>query len=70
MNYRLPQQLPVSQWPTQPSSPAFQAIRDQAEKHISDRIADVETYIKQHPATGIGAAFCIGILLGWLIKRR
>jgi len=70
MNNRLPQPLPPATKPGQPAPPAFAALRDQAEKQISARIADVEAYIKQHPATGVGAAFCIGILLGWLIKRR
>lgn len=70
MNNRFPQLQPVARRPGQPPQSPFQTLRDQAEKQISDRIAGVETYIKQHPATGVGAAFCIGILLGWLIKRR
>jgi ElaB/YqjD/DUF883 family membrane-anchored ribosome-binding protein len=70
MNNRLTPPLPLLKRSDQPPQPAFDALRDQAEKQISAGIAGIEAYIKQHPATGIGAAFCIGILLGWLIKRR
>jgi hypothetical protein len=26
--------------------------------------------IAEHPALGLGAAFTVGVFLGWLIKRR
>jgi ElaB/YqjD/DUF883 family membrane-anchored ribosome-binding protein len=30
----------------------------------------IETYVQEHPAAGIGAALCIGVLIGWFSKRR
>jgi ElaB/YqjD/DUF883 family membrane-anchored ribosome-binding protein len=30
----------------------------------------VEKAIANHPVMGIGAGLCLGVLLGWLVKRR
>jgi ElaB/YqjD/DUF883 family membrane-anchored ribosome-binding protein len=29
----------------------------------------IETYVQEHPAVGMGAAFCLGVLIGWASKR-
>jgi ElaB/YqjD/DUF883 family membrane-anchored ribosome-binding protein len=70
MTSRIPNYLPVRRQTAQPSQSVIQELRNSAQKQIGQRIRQVETFIQEHPATGIGAAFCIGILLGWFIKRR
>ncbi len=54
----------------QSSQPAFQELRDLAQQQIADRLRQVETHVQSHPAVGIAAAICIGIFLGWMIKRK
>ncbi len=41
-----------------------------AQKQLDQRRRWIEAYIQEHPAVGIGAALCIGVLVGWIIKRR
>jgi len=70
MNNRIPEYLPASPRKGRPSQAAFQDLQDLAQKQIAHRMRQVETYVQAHPVTGIGAALCIGIILGWFIKRR
>lgn len=70
MKNRIPEYLPAPRQKGQPSQPAFQELRNLAQKQIAYRMRQVETYVQEHPVTGIGAAFCIGSFLGWVIKRR
>jgi len=67
---RIPNFLPPPKRSGQPSPAASQDWRHLAQRQFTDRLRQVETYVQAHPATGIGAAFCIGVLLGWIIKRR
>lgn len=30
----------------------------------------VESWIKQYPGVSLGASFCLGLCIGWLIKRK
>ena len=70
MKNRVPDYLPAARQTGQASLPAFQELRDLAQKQIADQMHQVKTYVQAHPATGVGAAFCLGIYLGWVIKRR
>lgn len=70
MKNRIPDHLPAARQTGQASQPAFQELRDLAQKQIADRVHQVETYVQSHPVIGVGAAFCIGIYLGWVIKRK
>lgn len=70
MKNRIPNYLPAFERAGQPSQPALQELRDSAQRQIACRIHQVETYVQEHPVTGIGVAFCIGIFLGWVVKRR
>ncbi len=70
MKNRIPNYLSAARRNGQSSQPVFQEFRDLAQNQIACRMRQVETYVEEHPATGIGAAFCIGIFLGWVIKRR
>ena len=54
----------------QPSERVFEELRDLVRKQFVDRTRQAETYIREHPVSGLGAAFCIGIVLGWVIKRK
>ena len=70
MKNRIPEYLPASRRKGQPSQPAFQELRNLAQKQFAYRMHRIETYVQEHPVTGINAAFCLGIFLGWIIKRR
>lgn len=70
MKNRIPDYLPDTTRTESPSAPTFQALRDLARKQFADRMRQAETYVREHPVVGLGAAFCIGILLGWVIKRK
>lgn len=70
MNNRIPEYLPAAPRKGRPPPAALKDLRDLAQKQIADRMHQVETYVQSHPLTGIGAALCMGILLGWFIKRR
>jgi hypothetical protein len=37
---------------------------------IVDRKDQFTAYFREHPLTGISATFCLGIFVGWMIKRR
>ena len=70
MKNRIPDLLSPPTQNGQPSQPVFQELRNLAQKQFADRMRQVEKYVKEHPATAVGAGFCMGILLGWFIKRR
>jgi|GEM_PF-2014896 ElaB/YqjD/DUF883 family membrane-anchored ribosome-binding protein len=70
MKNRIPDYLAAPNRKSQASHPPFQELRNLAQKQIADRLRQIETYVQEHPVTGIGAAFCIGVFLGWIIKRR
>ena len=70
MKNRIPNYLAAPRKNGQPSKPAVQALRNLAQQQMVYRIHQVESYVQMHPVTGVGAAFCIGIFLGWFIKRR
>lgn len=67
---RVPGYLPTPIRNGPPSQPMLQELRDAAQKQFADRMRQIEKYIQEHPVTGIGTALSIGILLGWVIKRR
>ena len=70
MKNRIPDYLPAARRTSQPSQPAGQTWRNLAQQQIAYRMRQVERCVQEHPVTGIGAAFCMGVLLGWVIKRR
>ncbi len=70
MKNRIPDYLPNSPRTDQPPERAFQELRDLARKQFADRMRQAETCVREHPMSGLGAAFCIGIFLGWVIKRK
>lgn len=70
MKNRIPDYLTAASRESEPSPPALQDLRNSAQKRIAAGIGQVKTYVQEHPGTGIGTAFCIGIFLGWIIKRR
>jgi len=59
------------------AEPAFDQLKDQAQIYAaaaSERLAEgrdkIRQYIVNEPARAIGIALGVGVLLGWLIKRR
>lgn len=67
---RVMEALPPPMREEQPSQPGFGGLRDLAEKHLANRIRQVKTFVQEHPATGIGTALFLGVVLGWVIKRK
>ena len=57
-----------------PRSPRAQRAIDEplelGRKAIAVRMGRVTSCVRDYPAAAITAAVCIGILLGWAIKRK
>ena len=70
MKNRIPDYLLTSapQVPRTPTAPA--ELLHSAQKQLNQRRRWIEMYVREHPAVGIGAALCIGVLIGWISKRR
>jgi len=57
--------------------PQFDALKEQAQDYtatVRERLAEggekVREYIVNEPARALGIALGLGVLLGWMIKRR
>jgi ElaB/YqjD/DUF883 family membrane-anchored ribosome-binding protein len=70
MKNRIPNYLPASKTKAQPLPSTRPELLDLVQKQIADRMRVVEAYVHKYPVAGIGAVFCIGIILGWFIKRH
>jgi len=70
MKNRIPEYLRASRQTDLPPQPATQELLGLAQEQIALQMHKIEMFVQKHPVSGIGAAFCIGILLGWVIKRR
>jgi ElaB/YqjD/DUF883 family membrane-anchored ribosome-binding protein len=70
MKNRIPEYLRTSRQKDLPPQPATHELLSLAQKQIASQVRKIETFVNKHPVTGIGAAFCIGIFLGWVIKRK
>ena len=70
MKNRLPGDLWASapHFSRTPTAPA--ELLHAVQKQLDQRRRWIEMYVQEHPAVGIGAALCIGVLIGWIIKRR
>jgi len=70
MKNRIPNYLPALNRKALPLQSANTKLLDLVQKQIADQTRVIQSYVQEHPVTGIGAAFCIGIFLGWAIKRN
>jgi len=70
MNNRIPNYLPAPKRKALPSQSANPELLDLVQTQIADRMRVIEMYLQAHPVTAISATFCIGVFLGWVIKRR
>ncbi len=70
MKNRIPDRVSDSRRTDRPSEPAFQEFCDLAREQDADGMRQAKAFVRQHPASGLGAAICIGIFLGWVIKRK
>jgi ElaB/YqjD/DUF883 family membrane-anchored ribosome-binding protein len=70
MKNRVADHLPSPRHVQQPTLLDLPKIGQGIQREFAERASQVETYVQQHPVTGIGAAFCIGLFAGWIIKRR
>ncbi len=70
MKNRIPDYLPDSRRVNKPSEPALQDLSDRARKQFISRIRQAETQIRKYPISGLGAALFLGMVLGWMIKRK
>jgi ElaB/YqjD/DUF883 family membrane-anchored ribosome-binding protein len=41
-----------------------------ARRNNADQNRNIESYVSERPLLTIGAAFCTGVILAWMIKRR
>lgn len=70
MRNRFPDYPSVLEQSVQRSQPAPRELSNLIAEQFVYRMRRVEAYVQEHPVTGIGAAFFLGICLGWFIKRR
>ena len=70
MTNRISEDLSIPRQIGQSPQPAFEELRNQAQKEFARRQRQIEALVQEHPVAGLGAAICIGILLGWFSKRR
>ena len=70
MKNRIPDYLPASSQTDQASEATLHELRDLAREQLAERLRQAETFVREHPVSGLGAAFCLGIFLGWVIKRK
>jgi ElaB/YqjD/DUF883 family membrane-anchored ribosome-binding protein len=40
------------------------------ERNVKDIGRVVANYVQHHPKLAVGALFSVGVLVGWLVKRR
>jgi ElaB/YqjD/DUF883 family membrane-anchored ribosome-binding protein len=50
--------------------PASADLLHTAQKKLAAGRTVIERYVQGYPAVSIGAALCIGVLIGWISKRR
>jgi ElaB/YqjD/DUF883 family membrane-anchored ribosome-binding protein len=46
------------------------AVLDQAHHYLAETGEFVKDLVTNRPALALGAALAVGVILGWLIKRR
>lgn len=70
MRNRIREYLSASRPQEQPLRPVVQRLRRPAQHQGVNGNRDMESYVSEHPVVAIGAAFCIGVFLAWMIKRK
>lgn len=70
MKNRIPDYLLTPQPQGAPAKLAFPDLRNLAQEQVAHRLRQIGAYVQEHPVTGIGTAFCVGVFLGWVIKRK
>lgn len=70
MKNRLVESLPASGRQVQSWKEAIPESRQPVQRRIGHRNGDVESYVREHPVAAIGAAFCIGVFLAWVIRKK
>ncbi|MEO8494316.1 MAG: hypothetical protein ABI614_04550 [Planctomycetota bacterium] len=70
MKNRIPDYLPASSHTDQASEATLQELRALVRERFAEQMRQAETFVREHPVSGLGAAVCLGILLGWVIKRK
>ena len=61
---------PVSPRPSPFSGADPQEMQRLAREQFSRLMAQAEHYLSSHPKACLGIGLSVGVLLGWLIKRR
>lgn len=70
MKNRLLDYLPTATRKRGGSKLDFEALRDQAQSQFNKQMLHVQTSIQEYPLAAITAAVCVGVFLGWMVKRR
>jgi len=56
----------TSQWIT----PAYAPAPVPSKYSLAQQKQWIESWIEEYPAVALGSALCLGLCVGWLIKRR
>lgn len=52
------------------NAPRGQATAEQAAEVASRWVDDIELWIARNPKLALGAGLAIGVMVGWIVKRR
>ena len=70
MKNRLLDYFMTSSDPSRQSTASLEEWSEKAQSELTFVVRQVEDYVKEHPAIGIGATFTLGVILGWIVKRK
>lgn len=70
MKNRLLDYLPAVAKKGHPLNLDLERLGSQVHKQFDDQLSQAQTSIQEHPLPAIGAALCLGVVLGWIVKRR
>jgi len=61
---------PFVEHPQGPAPPStLHALLPAVRETVKEGRRQVEMYVRENPAIGIGAALCLGVVIGWISKR-
>ena len=70
MKNRVPHFPATGNHSTHESKESFQELRTLARTKLIRQRTKAEDFLGEYPLSGLAAAVCLGVVLGWFMKRR